>query len=133
MAGNTAVEQHDAPVRDIDVTADLKRRAREGRAQLRWIVVIARNAIDRLLEALEHACEVRVALGLVVDNISAADERIDVLVCRGVIQYTLQGGQRLHAPQTPLGTGEQVRIGEQQQSDVVIHEGMVLAVQCSSE
>ena len=88
--------------------------------------MIARYAVDRLAEAAELVREVGIARRLVVDDVAAANDRVDRQGPRRR-QHAPQRRQRVDAAQLTIRIGEQMRIGQLQQADIAIHWLILLA------
>ncbi len=100
LFGHDAVEQHDAPGADVGGTVEIERAARERFAHLRDEIVIAGNTQHRLAEAREHAAEVFVAAGVVLDQVAGDQDGIaHGEMARRVSERALERFEGVHATQ----------------------------------
>ena len=70
LARHGAVEQHDAPVADIHVAAELQRRAGHRQWQRRGHVVIARQAMHGQADLRDHDAEMAVTARIVLHDVA---------------------------------------------------------------
>jgi hypothetical protein len=128
LARHRAVEQHDAPVAEIHVTAHLHRRAGDRDRQRRGDVVIARQAIHWQPGFRHHDAEMAVAARLVVHDVAGYQQCVVALAAiERMRQYRAQRCQRRNAAQRAQRVRKQVRVGDMQQADVRVHGSNVSA------
>ena len=117
-AGQTAVEQHDAPAAEINVTFSDERLAAQLALEHSGLVVIARDAHHRHAERTEHTTEMLVTADVVLHEIARHHHCINGPLARlRESERTCERRQRSYAAQRIGLVAEEMRISELDEAD----------------
>ncbi len=122
LSGHAAVDHHDPPGAQVMETTDLEGRGSQLAAHEFAIVVIAGQAPYRLAQVAKQLAHRGVAARVVVDQITREQQGVGIPVVRpGVLQHALERVTRVHAAQGTVSPRHEVRVGELQQPNLIVH------------